>query len=224
MPESIRKIGNMAMTLYYKGFRPSNGPLKLEHFIDLCLAADAKLKQDEYEKERLLQIRRTKNANPDIQLSADNYETVEVSIKKDQVRLPNPVMMFTGDKGTIGINRIAPVGRCGGSFMRINPDQVWQVCEIKNVVFWYPEGQCIKFLNIDNVCSGVEKLSVTYVPELGVKGSVQETRRMAILNMVTMFIKAALDNVLIDTTNDQNANADRQTEINKAILRALQNR
>jgi hypothetical protein len=217
--DTIRKISGVAMTLYYKGFRPDDGPLRIEHFVFLCLAADLKLKQDEYDRERNIQIR-AKTAI-DISMSAENYDTVEVPIKNNKIKLPNPIMSFSGDKGTVGVNNLSPVGQCPASFMRINSDEQWTVCNTKDVVFWFINGQCIEFINLGTLCNP-ETIRVTYIPQLSEKSTVQGSRKWSILNMVTQFIKAAENGTIIDMSNDGNSNVASQTEINKYILKALQ--
>lgn len=220
MGESIDKVASMALTAYYKGLRPSNGALKLPHFIWLCVAADSKLKQDEYDRGRNINLR-MRLYNNDVSMSADNYETVEVAFKDNKVKLPAPIMSFSGDKGTIGVNTVEPVGGKCTSFIRINPDEKWQVCKIKDVVFFYPTKCGIEFINLKEICNP-DKIKVSYIPQLTAKSTVQESRKFAILNMVTMFLKAAQEGTIIDMSNDGNANVAQQTEINKYILKALQ--
>lgn len=220
MSVKVKAVAQMAMTTYFKGFRPANAPFRLEHFVWLVLAADAKLKQDEYDKQVNLNRQMRMYLN-DIALSVDNYDTLELPLKDNQVKLPMSIMFFSGDKGAIGINSVEPVGGCSSSFIRINSDERWAVCKDKNAVFWYPEGEFIKFVNIGEVCTP-EKIKVSYIPQLSDKGSIQDSRKWAIVNLVVQFLKAAENGTIIDMSNDGNANTASQTEINKYLLMAAQ--
>lgn len=220
MAEKIDMVAQVAMTSYYKGLRPSDGTLRLEHFIWLSIAADSKLKQDEYDRQIALR-RQMRMYNADILMSADNYDTVEVKVVNNKVKLPSCIMSFSGDNGTIGVNTVEPSGKSCQPFIRVNPDEKWQVCDIKDVVFWYPVKDGIEFINLKSICNP-DKIKVTYIPQLTEKSVVQESRKWLILNMVVSFIKGAIDGSIIDMSNDGNNNATNQTEINKYILKALQ--
>lgn len=221
MAESIKKVAQLCMDLLYQEFRPDNGFWRLQHFIDFCIAADSKLKQDEFAALVILRLR-SRQPGADISMAADNYISVEVELKKDRAKLPSPIMTFTGDNDNLGVSSVTPIGKCK-NFMRINIGEEWMACDIPSVVFWKPDCDGIKFINLKGNCTP-EKVTITYIPQLNNKSSIQEARKWAILTMVTGFIKQAKDGVVIDMTNDGNSNATIQTEINKSILRALQNR
>jgi hypothetical protein len=217
---TVKKLANMVMTMYYKGFRPTNGPFRLEHFIFLCVAADAKLKQDEYNNERLLKIR-MRMIHSEINMSPDNYDTITIPVKKESAKLPNRIMAFSGDRHSLGVNFVKPEGKCKGQFIRINPDEKWTVESVKDVVFWYPEGQCIKFINMNHVCTP-DNVTVNYIPEITEKSAVQKSREQPIMTMVMNFIKAFDANSIVDMSNDGNPNVATQTEINRYLLKAVQ--
>ena len=217
---SVQKLANMAMTMYYKGFRPSNGPYRLEHFLFLCLAADAKLKQDEYSAERNLRIR-MRQPHADISMAPDNYETVKVVVKNEAAKLPNRIMGFSGDKGNLGVNSVTPEGNCKAPFIRINRDEIWTTNGINDVVFWYSDEQCIKFINLDKICKP-EKVVVNYMPQLSNKSIVQKSREYPILAMVGQFIQAFENGTLVDMSNDGNPNKTLMIELNKYLQRNVQ--
>lgn len=221
MAESIRKVAQMAMDAFYQEFRPDNAFLRLEHFLYLCIAADSKLKQDEYAAQVNIRLR-TRQMGAAISMSADNYITVEAELKKERVKLPFPIMTFAGDNDNLGVASVTPVGKCK-NIMRLNIDEEWMACDTPSVPFWIPDCDGVRFLNLKNNCS-VEKVKVRYIPQLNNKGNIQEARKWAVLNLVTVFIKSAKDGAIIDTSNDGNSNVAQQTEINKYILKALQNR
>lgn len=230
MAETIDKVASMAMTAYYNGMRPSNGPLRIEHFIWLCSAADSKIKQDEYEKE-MNRLRQMRLFNALIILSADNYTVVEVEVKDNKAILPGTIMTFPGDNGMLGVDSVNPVGQCS-PFIRINPEQEWQVCKIKDVVFWKPIytnvgtaqlQSSIEFINLGTLCK-VDKVRVRYISQLTANSIVQESRKWAILNMVTIFVKSAKEGTVVDMSNDGNVNSTIATEVNKYLSKIIQGR
>jgi hypothetical protein len=217
MAESIKKVAQMAMDAFYQDFRPADGFMRLKHFEWLCIAADSKLKQDEYSN--LINLRlRMRQFDTDITMSSDNYITVELPVVKEKVKLPYPVMTFSGDISMLGVRDVLPVNKCK-PFIRLSPDEKWMACDIKDVVLWVAVCDTIELVNWE-VCKA-DKVSVSFIPQLTDKSQVQESRKWAILNAVTTFIKAAKDGTIIDMTNDGNANVAQQTEINKYILKAL---
>jgi len=217
MAESIKKVAQMAMDSFYQDFRPPDGFMRLKHFEWLCIAADSKLKQDEYAN--LINNRlRMRLFDSDILMSADNYMTVELPVIKGKVKLPYPIMTFSGDISTLGVREVSPVGKCS-PFIRLSPDEKWMACDIKDVVMWVAMCDTIEIINHD-VCKA-DNVSVSFIPQLTGKSQVQESRKWSILNMVTVFIKSAKDGTIIDMTNDGNSNVAQQTEINKYILKAL---
>jgi hypothetical protein len=221
MAESIKRVAQMAQDSFYQDFKPAGAFLRIEHFLWLCIAADSKLKQDEYEKQIALR-RQLRQPGVAISMSADNYVTIEVAVKNEKAKLPTPIMTFSGDTEILGVRDVKPLGTCK-NFMRLNPEEEWMACDIPDVVFWKPDCDTIKFVNLKKNCNP-DKVQVSYIPQLNGKSTVQESRKWAILNMVTSFIKAAKDGVIMDMSNDGNSNVAQQTEINKYILKALQNR
>lgn len=218
MAERIKTVAQISMDAFYQDYKPATAFLRLEHFTWLCVAADAKLKQNEYKEQVLLNLRRRAPHAPVI-LGADNYVSAEVVIKKGKALLPDAIMMFPGAKANMGISHVVPEGNCAG-FIPVTEDEKWQVCNIKDVVFWFPVPCGIGFLNLE-ICNP-KKVTVTYIAQLSSGSTVQESRKWDILNMVTIYIKSAKDGVIIDMSNDGNSNASNQTEINKYLLKALQ--
>lgn len=221
MAEIIKKVSQMAMDSFYQSFKPAGAFLRLEHFLWLCIAADGKLKQDEYEKQINLR-RQMRQAGAPISMSADNYVTIKATIKNEVAKLPTPIMTFSGDTDVLGVREVKPLGSCK-NFMRLNPEEEWMACDTPSVVYWMPDCDSIKLINLKKNCNP-DGIMVSYIPQLNAKSTVQESRKWAILNMVTSYIKAAKDGVIIDMSNDGNSNMAQQTEINKYILKALQNR
>lgn len=230
MAESIDKVASAAMTAFYGGLRPAGGQYRLEHFIWLCGAADSKLKQDEYEK-NLAYARQMRWVNIPIFMSADNYTTVTVEVKDNKAVLPSTIMSFPGDNSLLGVDSVKPEKQCK-PFIRLNPEQDWQVCDIKDVVFWKPVftqsenkklTSSIEFINLDRVCK-VDKIIVRYISQLNADSIVQESRKWAILNMVTIFVKSAKEGMVVDMSNDGNVNSTIATEVNKYLAKASQGR
>lgn len=219
MAESVRTVGQIAMDMFYQEFKPAGAFLRLKHFVWLCIAADGKLKQDEYNNQVMLNLRARK-PNAQVILSADNYDTVVVKISKSKAILPTPIMTFPGAGSTYGVSQVIPEGNCR-SFMPLSEMERWQACNIKDVVFWFPIPCGIEFLNLAGNCDP-KQVTVSYIPQVSENSTVQETRKWSILNMVTVFVKSAKDGVIIDMSNDGNPNVASQTEINKYLLKALQ--
>lgn len=220
MGESVRIISQHAQDMFYQDYKPADAFLRLEHFLWLCIAADGKLKQDEYDKQVALNLRK-RTPNAPINLSADNYITVDADIKNDKAVLPTSVMTFSGASQSLSVTQVMPEGNCG-NIMPISQDEKWQACNIKTVPFWSLSCDGIEFINLGSLSCNPRKVKITYIPVLTKKSTVQESRKWAILNMVTIFIKSAKDGVIIDMSADGNSNVATQTEINKYLLKALQ--
>lgn len=219
MSESVKIVGQIAMDMFYQDYKPATAFLRLKHFVWLCVAADGKLKQDEYDKQVFLNLR-LRRPHAQVNLNADNYDTVKVAIKDSKAILPNPVMMFPGASSNLSISQVRPEGNCS-NLMPITEDERWEACQIKDIVFWLPIPCGIEFINLQGNCNP-ENVTVSYIPQLTEKSTVQESRKWAILNMVTIFVKSAKEGVIIDMSNDGNANVASQTEINKYLIKALQ--
>lgn len=219
MANKVSRIAQICMDAFYQEFKPADAFLRLEHFVHLCLAADNKLKQDEFKEQRLLNIR-MRNFNAPIILNNSLFEEAEFSIVNDRVKLPHPIMSFSGDDSMIGIASVEPVGQCK-PFMRINANEKSSACNIDDVVLWYPLKNEIVFLNLQKVCNP-SKVRISYVGMLDKDSLINEAREWGIITMVTQFIKAAKDGVIVDMSNDQNPNVATQTEINKYLLKAVQ--
>lgn len=220
MAKPVRQVAQLCMDAFYQEFRPSDGFLRLEHFIWLCTSADSKIKQDEYNAQVALNIR-MRILHSSINMSAENYEVVTVKLKGNSIELPNPIMSFSGDSSSIGVSLVEPVDGGCAPFMRIGVEEKWTVCNIKDTVFWYPLKDKIEFINIGEVCSP-EEIRVTYIPVLSKEGNIQDARVWPIINLVNAYIKSAKDGVIVDFSNDGNSNVATQTEINKYLLKALQ--
>ena len=129
-------------------------------------------------------------------------------------------MTFAGADMGVSISQVVPEGNCG-TIMPITEDEKWQVCKMKDIVFWYPTACGIGFLNLAENCNP-KKVTVSYLAQINEKSTVTGSRKWDILNLVTIFIKSAKDGVIIDMSNDGNSNTASQAEINKYLLKALQ--
>lgn len=218
MAESIEKIGAFCMNAFYQSYRPADGFLRQEHFEWLCIAADAKLKQDEYNNQVTLNLKK-RSPNAPVIMSVDNYITVPVTIENEKAILPTPIMMLAGAASTIMVSRVVPEGNCS-SIIPITPAERWEVEGIKNVVFWMPMCDGIEFIHLKENCNP-KTAKVTYIPLLNKSSAVPESRKWGIITLVNAYIKSAKEGVLVDMTNDANPNVSLQTEINKAVYKAL---
>lgn len=219
MSNLVSDLAQLIEDAHYQDFRPADGFWRKEQFEQMVIAADAKLKQDEYKEQVALNLRR-RAPNADVNLSSSNYVTVEAAvIEGEKATLPDPIMRFPGASASLSVSQVRAEGNCG-NFMPIEPNQVWQVCGIKDVVFWHPDECGIKFLHLKENCNP-NKVFVTYIPELQAKSTIAENRRWAILNMVTIFLKSAKDGVVIDMSNNYNRNVLPQAEVDSDLLKAL---
>lgn len=217
MAETMKVVGQLAMDFFYQDYKPASAFLRLEHFAWLCVAADGKLKQDEYNNQVMVNLRRRTPHAPVI-LGTDSYHSVEVPIKDSKAVLPTPIMQFPGANSNFGISQVTLDGNCG-NVMPLTENEKWQVTKIKDVVFWFPVDCGIAFINLYENCNPT-KVKVSYIQQLNEKSIVAESRKWAILNMVSIFVKSAKEGVVIDMSNDQNQNGILQTEINKYLLKA----
>jgi len=63
MADSVRIVAQVAEHFFYQDYKPASAFLRLRHFIFLVIAADSKLKKDEYDGLVALNLRkRTPNA------------------------------------------------------------------------------------------------------------------------------------------------------------------
>lgn len=221
MADTIRIIAHVAMDMFYQDYKPAESFLQIKHFVFLAIAADAKLKQDDYDKQVNLNLRQRK-PNATVSLAYENYTTVTVPIKKNIATLPTDIMMFSGADQSISVSQVEPEGGCG-DFMPLLHEEKWQAKDIKGVVFWLMNCNGLEFVNLEQNCNP-KNVTVTYIPQLVEKSKVQASRKMAILNMVNIYIKSAKEGVIINMSNDGNPNSASQTEINKYLLTAMKNK
>lgn len=214
---SLTWLAQMALDAFYQDFRPGDSFLRLVHFIYLCKAADGKLKQDEYDKQIAINLRQGIK-NGVVNLSSGNYVVETPEIKEGKATLKQRILTFAGASPTISVQ--VKINGCG-DVMPISPEETWQVCKIKNVVFWTPNCNGIEFFNLEDNCRP-DKATVRYIPELNDDSVIPENRKFAILNMVNAYLKSAQQGSIIDMNNDGNTNVATQTEINKYVLKALQ--
>lgn len=218
MAETVEKIAAFCMNAFYQSYRPADGFLRQEHFEWLCVAADAKLKQDEYNNQVSLNLKK-RTPNAPIVMGIDNYITVPVTIENEKAQLPYPIMTLAGATSTVMVSRVVPEGNCS-SVIPITPAERWEVENIKDVVFWMPMCDSIEFIHLKENCDP-KKANVTYIPVLSASTTVADSRRWGIINLVNAYIKSAKEGVVVDMTNDANPNSSLQTEINKAVYKAL---
>ncbi len=222
MAETISILAQLCADAFYQDFRPSDGFWRQEHFEALCIAADAKLKQNEYDNQVALNLRR-RTPTAEISLGSDNFTTVKVPVVEGiKAVLPEPIMMFSGAPPTLSVASVVPDGNCK-SIIPILPEEISSVCDITDVVFWYPVSCGIEFVNLSNRCNA-KNVTVRYIPELSSDGLVQQSRRWNIMNMVTGFLKQAKDGVVVDMSNDSNPNASFLSEINKYLIQQASQR
>jgi len=219
MAESVRIVAQVAEHLFYQNYKPASAFLRLKHFVFLVIAADSKLKKDEYDGLVALNLRK-RMPNAQVILSSDNFITVDVDIVKEKAVLPYPIMSYSGAEPSLSVSQVKPHGNCG-NIMPTSQAERWQAEMIKDVPFWLPVCDGIEFINLERNCNP-SKVKVTYVPQLTKKSVVQESRKWAILNMINLYVKSAKEGVIIDMSNDGNSNVATQTEINKYLLKALQ--
>lgn len=217
--QGLKIIAQLAMDFFYQNYRPADGFLRLEHFLYLCKAADGALKQQEYDNQVKLNLRKGAKEGP-INLSSGNYITESPDITNGIATLNQKILTFAGASPVISVSRVKLEGGCS-NVMPISPEEIWQACDIKDVVFWTPKCDGIEFLNLKGNCDP-KKATITYLPELNDNSVIPENRKFAILNMINAYIKSAQQGSIIDMSMDGNTNVATQTEINKYLLKALQ--
>lgn len=219
---TVQLVAQLCEASFYQDFRPATAFFKKEHFRMFVIAADGKLKMDEFKEQVALNLR-SRKPNAQVVLSSDNYDTVVVPVNDGKVVLPSQIMTFPGVAGeAVSVTQVMPTGGCS-NFMRTTQKQKWQAMRDKETVYWYPVNCGIEFLHLQEHCNQKEVI-VTYIPELNPDSRIQSSREWAIVNMVTIFLKSAKDGVVIDTSNDSNPNTNVQMEINRNVLKALQQR
>src|SRR5574343_270530 len=110
MEKSIRQVAALAMDMFYQSYRPADAFFQLKHFILLCIAADAKIKVDEY-KEQQLWLLRKRQFNAIVSLSSDNYITRnDIDVKKENgkvfAKLPFEIMSYPDVAYSLSISSI----------------------------------------------------------------------------------------------------------------------
>jgi len=217
MGKTVLDIAQIIEDSHYQDFRPADGFWTLDQFADFVISADATLKQNEYKDQVTLNLRK-RTPNAEINLSSSNYVTEVVDIDKDgRAKLSCNIMMFPGASASLSVSKVKLEGNCG-NVMPVGQNEIWEVCDIPNVVFCHIDKCGIKFINLEKNCNA-KKVEVAYIPELKEESEIQEGRSWAIINMVTIFLKSAKDGVVVDMTANQNPNVLPQTEIDRYQLR-----
>lgn len=220
MAKKVSDIAQLCHDAYYGDFRPASAFFRMEHFIRFCILADADLKQQEYRLRVNNNIRMGLRNIPVI-LNTDNYYTArDVEVKDSKAILPYPITGL-GDTNSLSVSSVVPEGNCG-NLMRITQAQKWMVCNDKDMVYWVPACDGIEFINKE-LCA-FKKVTVTYVADIDGATYVQDSRGWAIVAMVSGFMKAMKNGIVIDKSNDGNPNTSIQTEMNKYLLEGLQQR
>lgn len=219
MSRKVSEIAQLCLDAFYQDFKTANEFFTKEHFVRYCILADAKLKQDEYALQVINNIR-LRRYNAPVVLNSDNYYTAkDIEVKDDKALLPLSIMSFPGIGDTLSVSRVVPEGNCQ-NLMRVTQAQRWQICDDKSMVYWIPACDGIEFVNKKN-CS-FKKVDVTYIPQLTSDATIQDSRAWVIVNMVSGFLKAMKDGIVIDKSNDGNNNKTLQTEMNADLIKALQ--
>lgn len=219
MAKKVSDIAQLCHDAYYGDFRPASAFFRMEHFIRFCTLADADIKQQEYRLAVNNNIRMRKPNAPVI-LNTDYYYTAKgVEVKDNKAVLPYSIMSFPGAGESLNVSSVIPDGSCG-NLMRISEAQRWQVCNDKDMVYWVPVCDGIEFIN-KHLCN-FKTVSVTYVPNIEGGTMIQDSRGWAIVSMVSNFMKAMKNGLVIDKSNDGNPNGTLQTEMNKYLIEGLQ--
>ncbi len=210
------------MDLYYQQFKSDEDFFELYHFKYLCGVAQAKLLQVEYEKAyaRSLQIHGIPEArmNPQWFIS-ENVELKASDIADKEIELKDCPFTFLYDASSTGIENVYPLnGKCG-DFIRMSIDDKWKLksSPATNIVWWFPFGKKIGFMNLH---CGLKQVKVVYIPSLA---KLEDTCGIAdgieadIITWVLNLMAAARNGAVVDMTNDQNPNKVIESEINTAF-------
>lgn len=221
MAQRLSDVAQLVHDSFYQEFRPATAFFRLEHFKRFCVLADAKLKQDEYQLQ-VYNNMRMRRPNAPIVLSADNFYTEVAPVAGNKAKLKYGIMSFPGVGENVSVTQVQPEGNCQ-NFMRVTQATKWQVCQDKDMVYWYPVCDGIEFLNL-NLCNP-KSVTVTYIPSFDAEGkdnvTINESRGWAIVNMITLFLKTAKDGIVFDKSNNSNPNVSLQTEMDKFLTEAL---
>jgi len=214
MSKSISEVAQLAMDMFYQSYRPADAFLRLKHFVYLCIAADGKVKKDEYDNQVIVNLRK-RLVNAQVKLSDDNFITEDVPVVKSTAKLSNSIFSYPDVGYDLSISSLVPENNCM-TLMPTSLNEKWQTCNIKDVVFYYPDGDKVHFINKE-LCK-FDKIKISYIPQLNENSYISQSREFLILNLVNAYIKSAKEGVLIDISNDGNPNTSARTELNSYLF------
>lgn len=202
------------MDNYIRDFKPDDQFLDIGHFMFLCASADKKLKQMDYDKEKMLRVR-MRLANVQIQMPSSSYESEIADVVGDRVKLKHKVMFFSGDEFNIGVISVSPVGQCK-DFKRATLASKWIAKKDGDNVYWYSDSEGVGLIN-KGICNP-KKVEVVYIPEIATDcedANIQGSREYDILTMCMNFLKGTDAGTVIDMYNNGNNNKILQFEVDK---------
>lgn len=213
-------VAQNIMDLYYQQFKADEDFFELSHFEYLAGIAYAKILQDEYEKNYKMNLQIEGYGFVD--LSQDWLKIEEQKLEKDSygffIKLDKKPFSFLYDKQSSAIQNVTPLGgkQCS-EFIRMNADEKWKLCALPGTaqIFWYLEGDKIRF---ENIACKPEKIKVLYVPGLDddFDGdfNIPKSKEADIVDWVLNRMFVARQGGVVDMTNDSNPNKTLATEIN----------
>lgn len=207
--------------LYYQQYKTDDDFFELYHFKYLASITYSALLQQEFEKSYAKNLQEHGEGSAD--LNPEWFIHEELKIKRAQEIAPYEAQLscrsafsFRYDKQNSGIKDILPLnGRCG-DFIRMSMDEKWKfdLLPTSSEIYWFPLGPKIYFSNIH---CGASRATIIYIPAIdGMDDNVQiaDGMQKTIIEETLNLMFTARNGKVIDTTNDGNANATLETEIN----------
>jgi hypothetical protein len=221
---TIDYIAQQIMDLYYQQYKSGEDFFDHVHFRFIAGAVYAKVLQDEYERSYAKSLAERgigeASLNPEWFIP-EEIEVVASDLADYEATLKHPFFAFRFDRQFSGIQDIVPiVGRCK-DFIRMSPEQKWQLEMVpdNDVVFWYPVKDKIMF---HNVKCGLKRARILYIPSLGDNDEdtpVSATMAEDIVTRSLQIMFLARQGMVVDMTADKNPNKVLESEINQAFQR-----
>jgi hypothetical protein len=213
-------VAQNLMDLWYQEDPSGEQFFEIYHFKYMVAIAYAQLLQEEYNQSYQRNLSEEGMGVPS--LSSDWYISEEIRVVASddiapfKAELKTRPFSFAYDRQNSGIKDIIPIsGKCR-DFIRIGLEARWQLHHIpdEDVVYWFPIQKDVFF---EKLFCGTKAIRILYIPSLdGLedKSQIPDVYQGQIIAGALQLMRMAKDGVVIDTTNDNNANATLQTEIN----------
>lgn len=219
----MARLGEAAQTLmdlWYQDNPSAEQFFEIYHFKYIFGCGYAQLLQEEYNQSYQRNLSEEGMGVPS--LSSDWYISEEVRVvSADEIapfkaQLKARPFAFAFDRQNAGIKDILPTsGKCK-DFIRVSLEARWQLDHVpsEDVVYWYPIKDSVYF---EKLFCGTRTVTILYIPSLESLDDdlqIPDVYLGQIIAGALQLMKLAKDGTVIDTTNDNNANATLQTEIN----------